>query len=134
MDITTIAIIATIFGSVKAAFDIRLAMLNIKKTETRKSVSKWRRVPIADIFSWVSLIIVSYKLWGEYSSNDPVTRTIVLNIALLFSLAVFNILSLVISNVERRLRRWVDNFLTALEQLLGLIQDVDTNSKLRDQR
>jgi hypothetical protein len=88
---------------------------------------------IGDALSAVAIVAVSYNLWTEYRSIEPLTRESVLNIGLLFSFAVFNLLSLFISRLERRLGRWIDNFLTALEETLELIKAIDHNARLRNQ-
>jgi len=88
------------------------------------------RAILPDILSYISLIAVSYKLWGEYHSIVPLSREIILNIALLFSLAVFNILSLSMSRLSRRLGHWVDEFITAFEQQLDLIKIIDNNAQM----
>jgi len=152
MELTIIAIItiiSVVLSLTNKALDIPSKILDIKKkrleikqmtatmaqpTEDQpKRTTRWKiREYINDGLSVIALIAVSYKLWAEYTSSELLTREIVLTIGLLFSLAIFNILSLFISRLERRLGRWVDDFLTALEQTLELIQIIDFNAKLRD--
>jgi hypothetical protein len=148
--IAAITFVALVLSLSNKALDVASKYLDIKKkrieiermtaatagsAEQQPGKPASRRISlrrfITEALSSIGLIAVSWKLWAEYTAPEPLTREIVLNVGLLFSLGMFNILSLLISRLERRFDRWVDNFLTAFERTLELIQIIDNNAKLR---
>jgi hypothetical protein len=153
MDMKIIIIIAAAITALsfvlrfsKLAMENVSIFLNIRKTSLeikqliskqksfrpeRKVESKNHSISIADVLSGLALTVVSYKLFGEYRSIEPLTREIVFNIAFLFSFAVFNVISIVISVLEDRLGNWVDNFMSALEQTLEIVNMKEDKKNLQ---
>jgi hypothetical protein len=79
------------------------------------------RSRLSDIFSAASLLVVSYGLVKEYLSTEPITREVVLNIALLYAVILYNIGSLSFNWLNRQLTQ---HAIDIFQMIVSLAEDV----------
>jgi heme/copper-type cytochrome/quinol oxidase subunit 2 len=118
-------------NNVTAKINAAIAIANAQKTNVAPLKNKNNRSAFLlfvtlNIFIVISVLIVSFDLYKDFHSLEPITRSSIFNTCFLFLLLVINLLSLCMNWLYKYVGEYVDGLLDVDEELFGYIKDLDT--------